>query len=469
MKYLFLAALTVAFSAQAEVYTLQNFLQDVEGGHEAVKGAELLAEGGKLREAEAKLVFSPQALGLYQITDDRRETNAPAIMGNRTVTKIYSLGVGQQTSFGLSGKAAYNFNHVIVYNASPAFFPVPNFYLGGPSLELTQSLWRNFLGREVRAQSKLLYGQAKISQHVQNYKRKMLLLEAESTYWRLALARQNILVSEESFGLAKKIRDWAQKRAGLQLGDRGDFLQAQSAVQLRELEIRAGQNELRAAARAFNLARGRDSEEVPEELARLDDKAVTQNMRTLAEVNREDLEAARVEYELAQTGHALSLEQNRPTFEAFWNYSRNGRDQFRDDAISESLHSHYPNTTYGLRLQAPLDYFSLKTARAGHVAEEQGALLNYQRKKVEVEKEWEELGHKKRDAEERLTLLSNMEKTQREKLSFERDKHNRGRTTTYQVLLFEQDYTSTVQNRIRAQAELVGVLAKMNTFGVGGI
>jgi len=456
------------FSTHAAVYSISDYLQDVKNGHEAVSGADYLAKGGQLRESESNMLYSPQAIALAQINEDKRITSAPLFQGTSTTTKVYSVGVGQQTPFGLAGKLSYNLYHVITLGANPAFLPINDYYFGGPGVELTQSLWRNFFGREIRAKSDAVFSKAKISNYVQTFKKKMLLLEAEGAYWRLVLARENIKVAEDSFAVAKKIRDWAQHRSKMQLGDRGDYLQAQSAVLLRELEVKACQDELKAAARNFNLARGREADEVSEILSPLSEPDLPPNFFKTHDINREDLEAARTEYELAKTGHILSLEENRPTFEVFLNYSLNGRNTGKKEAIDQSFESKYPNSTYGFRFQAPLDYFSLKQARAGHEAEEQGALLNYHRKKLEVEKEWEEYIHKYKDSKERLTLLNSMEKIQKEKLFFEREKHNRGRTTTFQVLMFEQDYTQTVQNKIRAQAEVLGILAKMKTFSMAG-
>ena len=53
---------------------------------------------------------------------------------------------------------------------------------------------------------------------------------------------------------------------------------------------------------------------------------------------------------------------------------------------------------------------------------------------------------------------------QKEKLEYERERLKKGRTTTYAILVFEQDYSMAQLNSIRIQAEIVSIVAQMKTF-----
>ena len=73
------------------------------------------------------------------------------------------------------------------------------------------------------------------------------------------------------------------------------------------------------------------------------------------------------------------------------------------------------------------------------------------------------------EGKRKLDLARKIETVQKNKLDLERDRHKRGRTTTYQVLLFEQDFASSQLSRIRAEAELLRILAQMKTFSPASI
>ncbi|RYZ80227.1 MAG: hypothetical protein EOP06_25730 [Proteobacteria bacterium] len=54
---------------------------------------------------------------------------------------------------------------------------------------------------------------------------------------------------------------------------------------------------------------------------------------------------------------------------------------------------------------------------------------------------------------------------QQKKALNERKRLTRGRTTTYQSLIFETDYNSAESQRIQAQSEVLLIMARMRTFG----
>ncbi len=67
-------------------------------------------------------------------------------------------------------------------------------------------------------------------------------------------------------------------------------------------------------------------------------------------------------------------------------------------------------------------------------------------------------------AKNKLTLAYNLEEAQGEKLNFERDRHRRGRTTTFQVLQFEQDYATAQLGRLKQSFDLLQTHSQLKTF-----
>ncbi len=75
------------------------------------------------------------------------------------------------------------------------------------------------------------------------------------------------------------------------------------------------------------------------------------------------------------------------------------------------------------------------------------------------------LKDKFQQAKDRLTIYDQLEKTQKTKLEYERVRRQRGRTTTQQVLLFEQDYEQAQLGRIKTMSDILQLLAQMKTYG----
>ncbi|MDH4225644.1 MAG: TolC family protein, partial [Deltaproteobacteria bacterium] len=91
--------------------------------------------------------------------------------------------------------------------------------------------------------------------------------------------------------------------------------------------------------------------------------------------------------------------------------------------------------------------------------------LNYRRKLFEAETDWRDLTQRFVEAMNRLKLAREIELSQKEKLEYERERLKRGRTTTSQVILFEQDNAVAQLTRLQAQLEALSVLATLKSFG----
>jgi outer membrane protein TolC len=69
-----------------------------------------------------------------------------------------------------------------------------------------------------------------------------------------------------------------------------------------------------------------------------------------------------------------------------------------------------------------------------------------------------------KDAMSRLSLARDLEKLQGEKLKYERERFNSGRTTSFQVLQFEDNFSDASLSRLRVENELVAMRAKARLY-----
>jgi outer membrane protein TolC len=467
MRWLILTmmGLAVAANASAETLTLKDYLGQVSGQNQAVQGSRQSMEGFKDRENEADLLYTPQAFVNIGALYDQKPVLQPNFQPTVTRATQLSFGVMKQWKFGLSAKLSENLTATRLTVANPAIFPQPNFVDVSPSLELSQSLWRNGFGAETKAQSEAFAASLLAGRYVESFKVKAQLAAAEGAYWRLALAKELVDIQKDSLTRAGKLKDWASGRTRMDLADKADLLQADAAFRLRELELKAVLDEYRVASRAFNLARGQDSDEVKESLVSLNEEALKALAIPKREELRDDVKAAQQQERIAAANAETGKHKNSPTLDLMMNLSLNGRDPSMGASFSESLGTAHPYALVGLKFATPLDFGLVKQNKAGYEKERLGAELQYRRKVIEQESEWKGLVDQLGDRRVRLELARQIEAAQKTKAEYERDRLKRAKTNTYQVLLFEEDYANSRRMRLRIEGEILGIVAQMKTFG----
>lgn len=451
-------------SVQTPSLTLSEYREQVKKGNRSYVGSTSALEGAKLREDEQSLVTKPTLFGSVQYLEDKKETGSP-LTGDEMRVRNYILGLRQQTVFGLEGKLTYNHTQTSLPGANTLFVPLPNYYTSGPVLELTQSLGRNGFGSEVRATKDLLGAQVKAAEYSENFKQSQILAQAESAYWRLAIAREAVAATKDTLERAQKIRSLSAEREKLNLGNRSDFLQTDAAYQGRNLELQIALDEEKAASRLFNTMRGLDSDVVSESISFMDESSMMSLRAPVQAVLRDDVKAAEQQKRLAEANATLGIEKNKPDVKVFGAYGLNGRDANSNKALKEGQTDHHPNYTIGLRVDIPLDFVTQNDARNGYRKEARAADLNYQQKVFEQERLLKDLTQQFQDGIKRYQLAQTMEKSQREKLDYERTRHRRGLTTTFQVLQFEQDYANAQLSRLRMQTDVLNIYSQLKTFG----
>ncbi|MBY0412893.1 MAG: hypothetical protein K2Q18_01945, partial [Bdellovibrionales bacterium] len=188
---------STAFSAQL---SLNDFLAQVQEKNQGVVANKLVSEGTEARSEEGRLIFRPSIFAQTQAMVDKKPVANSATQGNRTDTEYVTAGLSQNFDFGLKGQFSYTLYHTEIYNAGKTFVPLADFNDGIAKLELSQSLWRNWGGKENRAQADLIESQAKASKHLANFTVATTLAQAESVYWSLSQTRKVIQVQRENLG-----------------------------------------------------------------------------------------------------------------------------------------------------------------------------------------------------------------------------------------------------------------------------
>jgi outer membrane protein TolC len=445
-------------SAAETSLSLQDYLQQVSEKHDGIHAAQTTAENARLESKESGLLVKPNLIGGASSTIGG-QNNPISVDPVQFRSRFYTLGLSETTPIGLTGKLTYNRSELILPGFSPSHFDS-----SWGQFDLSVSLWRNAFGSEIRAQVDALESGALAKGFSQSYVSKSLLQEAESSYWRLQLARELILIQKDAVDRAKRLTEWASRRSRLQLTDRAEYLQTSTAYQTRKLDLQVADDNERAAARAFNSSIGIDSNFVEE---RLSDISVdlTANMKTPPRTGlRDDVKAAELQAKASIATAKISRERNKPTFEAYATLLTNQPDS-PGGQLAGILATTQPSTVVGLRLVAPLDFVDSYRVRQGYNAEASANESLYRRKVFEENRDWSDLTIKFSQAQARLKMYAELEKEQREKLLFERDRQQRGRSTLEQVLIYEGDYEQAQMGRINTLTELLNLNAQMKLYG----
>ena len=458
----------ISFNIYSAEYTLKDYLKEIEEKNPTVQASKLTLDGLENRQNESKLIFRPSIYAQTQSSIDKKQTASTAAQGDRTDSTFKTIGLMQQFDFGMKGKLGYTLAHTKIYDASPTFLPTPDFNTSQVALELSQSLWKNFNGTEGKSQETLLDSDVKAKRFTENYKIKMILSNAEAVYWSLSEMQKMILVNKESLERAYKIKRWAENRSLNGLGDKSDLLQADANVKFRQYDLVTSEQQLKNLIRSFNSLRELDTDQLSSNLETVKVDFVKSLSLGKKAPLRDDTKAA-MEYEkLAKANAALSIERNKPTFEIYGSYALNGQDYVQSTAISNGLKSDHSTSAIGVRFSAPLDFTNLVSNIQGYKKEQLSAELNVKQKIFDQDKEWNDLVSKFDDAKKDLILAETIEEAQKIKSINERDRLNKGRTTTFQLLNFEQDYAQAELLRVKSELEILNLYSQSKTFLAGG-
>lgn len=464
------ASLLFAVNASAaNTLTLDAYLQQVRQNNSTLTASNLTAEASTEKTADSDMIYQPNVFATIQATQDKKELSPVAQRGSETDYNLYQFGVSKLTEWGTAAKLYYSTSKTSIKDTNPAYVPEPSWYDSAPTLEVSQPLLKNSLGSDLKKSVELQRVQGQLATYTEGLKRKVTLSEAEGAYWRLVIARDSIRTARENLDRASRIVDWNAKRVHSELADQADLIQADSLKDVRDIELTLALDEERAAIHAFNTMRGSNDQLVADELTKITPELIANLPIPQRSGDREDLKAALTAEHLTELGMSLAETKYDASLDVFASAALNGRDtDAMTKSMSNSMKTNHPTWTVGLKFSSPIGGDSPSKLRGGWAKDKQAASLTVSRKRYEIDREWADLIRKLDESKSRLTLVQRVEANQKRKLDAERDRQKRGRSTMFQVTQYETDYAQAQLNVIRNKAEILGIIARMKTFGGEG-
>ncbi len=448
-----------------QAQSLQEYMAQVRKSSLVLQSSNAEQEAALLKSREADLIFSPELFANGQMASDEKQSSFPGLDYDRIKTQNYSLGIKQDFSFGLNAKLYYAYDVLAYENVTPGNTEI-KVYDARPVLELSIPLWQNVFGFQNRARADLLRQQSEAAKYAATAEKDGTLIQAEATYWRLAIARESVTIQEKALKQSESILAYVSKRAKMNLGEDADRLQAYALVEAKRFELKMAKNEERAASRAFNSLR---QASLNTSIAELDVVPYDTLMTFTAPANRpgdrSDMKAAQAQLAISKLSAQMDREKNKPSLELFGSYAMNGRSQTDgSDAMEDSFGSSRTTNVVGVRFSMPLHVSAAYDAQSGAKLSEQAADLRIRQKQIEQDNEWNELVEMLQESIESLRLAKAIESAQQAKLLSERNRLKTGRTSTFQILQFEQEYSQSEFNRVKTAAQILALQTKLKLY-----
>jgi outer membrane protein TolC len=471
------APLGNALSGKESPLSLADYLAQVGDKNNTLKSVRQQNSSYDLAAKEPLTAFSPMLTGNYKHSETQNIQQPGTIIGSSSdsLASAWDLGIsklfftGTQVSVGYS--SAWD---VTEYGAAEGSASLLNsfssaqqqqlyslfntnytgdWYTSVPTLSISQSLWKGFMARGANISIEKTRYNYNSLQETNRQQAQDVYYQAEQAYIQLALAQATVEVQQSALERSQKIFEWSSQRARKNLADRADVVASQAAVKSAQVSLESDQQSLSIAARDFNALRGQTDVQVSEHLSglRLPSEALVQRL-----ADRHDVQAAAWTLKADEAAAEEAVEKYRPDLSAFYNCSFNGADSSYTQAWEHPDHVAW---AAGIKLSANIDFsliHEVVEGAKGATGSSKQALLQ---KQSDLDRDWDNLKIQWRNIRQRLGDVEELVALQKEKVELEKARFTHGRTTNYQVLSYENDYSAALLARISLVAEACKVAA----------
>jgi outer membrane protein TolC len=463
-KSLFIFIIFTAFSNNSFALSLEEYLAQTKEQNLGYNSSQTAAQSSNLLSKKAFLLTSPNLFANAQTGFEKQNQAISFVRYKKLKTENYSIGVEQDFSFGLNGKFYYNVDRNEYQGLTSTSF-APLSYETNPVLQLTVPLWQGVLGSEIKARRDLTYYSNQSDQFNSEAKSISFVVEAEKSYWRLVTAKKIVIISQDALEQSQKLLKSAIKKTRMNLGEKADVLQAQADVESKKLQLKQAQNDTRIAARTFNQKRYVNSDIVDDKLTEIDfDNLEKLPIAKEMPGTRADVKAAAANTKSVVAGAKVEEESNKPKLDLSGQYGFNGLETRRSESFNSSFAQNGDEAYIGIKFSMPLAIGLQSDIKKGAKFSASAARMDYRQKVFDQQNDWQNLLQNLQDYQENLRLSRKIENLQKSKLTNERGLLKKGRTSTYQVLLFEQDYNQARINTIKNAYQFLSLVADKKNY-----
>lgn len=461
LKFIFILGVCANQAFANDALSLKQYIEMAQAKDPSIQSAQMSYEGSRLIENNARLLTGVNFFANGNYLNDGRPTSAPSFQGNQTEVNSLAVGLQQQTSFGLGWTLSQNYQYTKIHNAS--VIPLPEYYDMYPKIELSLPLWRNWLGSETKAMQNQIETQVGVQKINSELSRIQKENEIKDAYYTLATQQKSFEIQKDSLQRAEKILNWAQSRATRNLADKSDVFQTQALVSSRRLELMSAEVKLKEAARLFNSFLEVDSEAVSYRLAQDEIETKDLELSKKKAKARLDLLLQKENLKSVESSYIAQREKNKPTLNLSMAYLKQGRDTSVSGAQTK-ISDAKDYQQFALTFNMPLDLSNLSDSKAGYAKLAESQVLAEKARVRSESIQWKNTVDQAEALAQQLRIVRDLEQVQKNKVDLERSKYNNGRSTTYQVLMFEQDYVNSRNQKINLELQIRKFLTSLELY-----
>jgi len=470
----------LASIAQAENLNLDQFLDQVLNQHKAIKSYSQSQQAAEYFREATDTVLSPQLSLQGGYIDDQKPTvTMPYYMINRTQGWNYSATLGKLFSTGTQASLSANLSQLSLSTTDRMQVPGSAIYsnqslgVGSLGVSLAQSLWKDFFGRATHLRQDREWKTEILKQQTFNLQIKQIVVEAENAFWDLLYLQEELQQRIDTLQRSKKIEVWVKKRFSNGIGDKADVLNAEGLSAARSLQLLQTQDDIVAAKRkVVDLLELENVDQVP--ILRGDIKNIRKLESLVPESSKASASSRKVrldsylailEAKVKSIGASEAEESMKPDLQLAGSYATNSYD-FNNGitgAYNNLTNTNLPTLNVGLKFVWLLDSDLRNANRESARREALSSTFNMQRQLLESDSAWQEMNRRHQELTREVQAAAFMADVQNKKASAEREKLEKGRSITSQVITAEQDAAESVltltklevaQRKLESQARL---------------
>jgi len=401
--------------------SLDDYLGQVKAKGSDYRSAQAAVEGYEKQSHQQDLTYSPQLTASYNHMDDQSQQSS-ILAAQQTMVDSAGISLSDKLPFGPSVSVGYAFSNInIVYpqsllTAFNAFGPgsfLSSYYQVSPVASLSVPLFKDFGGVQTAAGVKMVQYQLESAEQNSAFQRDQVLYNAKVAYWTLALARESVVIRQDSLDRSQKIWEWTQRRVARNLADPPDALQAEASVKLAALELQTAQENEKSARLSFNRLRNQPDDQVAESLETLEDSLAQAKLDIPGNLpDRLDLKAVEKAADQQKATYDQAYQNIYPDITAMASWRGNGLDPNFPNANDIAFGPNHPTWSLGAQFTLSLDVFTAQRTADGYQKNYESALESLKDKRLEVSKEWQDLENHISDVQKRLDMATEIEQIQ---------------------------------------------------------
>jgi outer membrane protein TolC len=456
--------------------TLQEYLNTVSTQNHFLKSLDESLVMSEQKQQAGDLELSPIVFGQAGFVKDDKLPLMP-LLGTKTETTSYTLGLSKKFSSGTSAKIQSNIYKLEYYDSTPAgrsaaaAFGLNNDQpvSGSVALSLTQSLWKDGFGRGTTLRHRREEMVRNLETAGALAQRQQYLAQAETAYWDLWYLQEEVRVRKSSIDRAKRFESWTSKRLGNGIGDRADMLQAKSLVTQRDLQLSLSEDDLIAAQKKLLDFMETANSSVATVTVTEGDWKSSRDLKSMvasaggSEIMSFDSHVAYLQTRIKKNSVEEVTESVKPDLSLEAGYTTNGMGEDYSSGLSNSTRTDQSTTSIAIKFSMPLG--DAKTALQNSSRSDYNVTQTQaERKFLESQTQWNEMNRRHGEMQKKIQIAESLATLQTEKLAREQQRLGQGRTTTAQVITFEQDSAEAQLTALKLKAELRKLEAQARMF-----